>query len=120
LSGDNIALEEGELLRLTTSRPEPGIGLVSRPQRVGWRLRDGTLQRVIWNVLDRDQDSRELVRSVLQTVASAEISFFAYSEEGELETIAEWPGGETLPAGVEFLLTLKNGQEYRRLFSVAG
>ena len=40
LSGDNIALEDGELLRLTTSRPEPGIGLVSRPQRVGWRRRE--------------------------------------------------------------------------------
>ena len=120
LSGDNIALEEGELLRLTTSRPEPGIGLVSRPRRVGWRLRDGALQRVIWNVLDRDQDSSELVRTVLQNVAAAEISYFTYSAEGELETIAEWSNGETLPAGVEFLLTLQNGQEYRRLFSVAG
>ena len=120
LSGDNIALEEGELLRLTTSRPETGIGLVSRPQRVGWRLRDGALQRVIWNVLDRDQDSSELVRTVLQNVAAAEINYFTYSAEGELETIAEWSNEETLPAGVEFLLTLQNGQEYRRLFSVAG
>ena len=120
LSGDNIALDEGELIRLTTSRPEPGIGLVSRPQRVGWRLRDGALQRVIWNVLDRDQDSSELVRTVIQDVASVAIRFFTYSEDGELDTIAEWTDGETLPIGVEFLLTLENGLEFRRLISVAG
>jgi len=120
LSGDNIALGEGGLLRLTTSRPETGIGFVSSPQRVGWRLKDGALQRVVWNVLDRDQDSTELVRTVLQDVAAAEIRYFTYSEEGELDTIAEWLDGGTLPAGIEFRLTMQNGQEYRRLFFVSG
>ena len=120
LSGDNPVLDEGEFMRLTTSRPEPGIRGVSGVQRVGWRLHRGELQRVIWNVVDRDQDTKELVRIVLQEVAAVEIRFFTYSDDGDLRAIAQWPDETTLPAGVEFRLTMENGLGYRRLFIVAG
>lgn len=120
LSGEDLSLSENEFFRLTTSHPEPRVPLTSRMQRVGWRLADGELQRVRWDVLDRDEDSNEYSRTVLSGVAAVEIRYYAYTENGELESAEEWDGEGTLPVGVEFLLTLDNGKEYKRIFAVAG
>jgi general secretion pathway protein J len=121
LSGASSALTEGEFFRLTTSHPEPGVPQSSRPQRVAWRLDNGKLMRLRWDVLDRDVDSREYARTVLGNVASAEIRYLTYSEDGTLQTEEAWTGLDRgLPFGVEFLLTLDDGRQYRRIFSVAG
>lgn len=120
LSGDNLALAENEFFRLTTSHPEPGAPLTARMQRVGWRLVDGELQRVRWDVVDRDQDSKEYARTVLRGVAAAEVRYFSYSESDELDSFDDWDGASLLPVGIEFLLTMDNGKEYKRVFTVAG
>lgn len=120
LSGESLALAESEFFRLTTSHPDPRIGLASRSQRVGWRLQDGDLQRVRWDVLDRDEDSKEYIRTVLTGVSIAEVRYYTFSEDGELETTDEWDIASSLPAGIEFLLTMDSGKEYRRVFAVAG
>ena len=41
-------------------------------------------------------------------------------EEGALDSLEEWAEGSPLPAGIEFLLTMEDGKEYKRLFAVAG
>lgn len=120
LSGEDLSLAENEFFRLTTSHPDPGVPVTSRMQRVGWRLEDGELQRVRWDVLDRDADSKEYFRTVLSGVAAVEVRYYAYTENGELESDGEWDGEGTLPVGVEFLLTMDNGKEYKRIFAVAG
>lgn len=120
LSGQDLALTENEIFRLTTSHPEPGVPLAARMQRVGWRLVDGELQRVRWDVLDRDQDSKEYARTLLAGVAAVDISYYSYSDNGELESLEEWAEPGSLPAGIELLLTMDNGKEYKRIFAVSG
>lgn len=120
LSGDSLELAESEFFRLTTSHPEPGVGITSRSQRVGWRLQGGELQRVRWDVVDRDEDSKEYTRTVLRGVAAAEVRYISYTEGGEVESVEEWTAAPALPAGIEFLLTMDNGKEYKRIFAVAG
>ena len=120
MTGEDVRLGEGEFFRVTTGLPESGSVQLSAPQRVGWRLIDGELQRVIWQVVDRDQDSESLSRTVLENVGAVSIRYVTYTDEGEMESIAQWTEAESLPAGVEFILTLENGQEYSRLFAIAG
>ena len=120
LRGDELALAESEFFRLTTSQPDPLNGLAARSQRVGWRLQEGRLQRVHWNVLDRDEDSKEYVRTVLTGVAAVDVTYLTYSVGGELEEVEEWSSSPALPAGIEFSLIMDGGKEYRRLFAVAG
>ena len=115
----NLALSEGELVRLTTSQPEPELP-VSRLQRISWRLIDGNLQRVSWPVLDRDQDSQEYVVTLMNGVDTATLSYYLYAQDETLHIETEWEDTNGLPVGVEFVLTLQNGRQYRRLFTILG
>ena len=71
-------------------------------------------------MLDRDQDSKIYPRTVLRGVAAAAVRYISYTEEGALDSLEEWDEGAPLPAGIEFLLTMEDGKEYKRLFAVAG
>ena len=115
----NLALGEGELVRLTTSQPEPELP-VSRLKRISWRLIDGDLQRVSWPVLDRDQDSQEYVVTLMREVETATLSYYFYDQDENLKIETEWEEANGLPVGVEFALTLQNGRRYRRLITVLG
>ena len=115
----NLALSEGEFVRLTTGQPEPELP-VSRLQRISWRLTDGDLQRVSWPVLDRDQDSQEYVVTLMKDVETATLSYYVYAQDETLHIETEWEDANRLPVGVEFVLTLQNGRQYRRLFTVLG
>lgn len=115
----NLALGEGELVRLTTSQPEPELP-VSRLKRISWRLIDGDLQRVSWTVLDRDQDSQQYVVTLMRGVETATLSYYLYDQEENLQIETEWEEANGLPVGVEFALTLQNGRQYRRLITVLG
>lgn len=120
VSSGDLPLAEGEFIRLTTNRPNPELGSTSRLQRVAWRLIEGDLQRVVWAVLDRDQDSKEYVSTVLQGVETATMRYFFYSQSDNLEVEGDWANATALPAGIEFVLTLRDGAQYQRLFAVAG
>ena len=115
----NLALDEGELVRLTTSQPEPELP-VSRLKRISWRLIDGDLQRVSWPVLDRDQDSQEYIVTLVSGVETATLGYYFYTQDESLQIETEWEEANGLPVGVEFVLTLQNGHRYRRLFAVLG
>ena len=120
VSGGDLPLADGEFLRLTTSQPDPTLGQAPRLRRVAWRLVAGDLQRVVWSVLDRDQDSQEYVNTVLQGVETARMRYFFYSQSDSLEVEDIWSNVTALPTGIEFVLTLSDGAEYQRLFTVTG
>ena len=115
----NLALGEGELVRLTTSQPEPELP-VSRLKRISWRLINGDLQRVSWPVLDRDQDSQEYIVTLMRGVETATLTYYIYDQDESLQIETEWEDANGLPVGVEFILTLQNDRSYRRLFTVLG
>ncbi len=118
VSGPGLEIGPGEVARLTTAQPNPALKNVQRLRRVAWRLGDGILSRVTWKVLDRDQDSVEYERMVLDEVDEFILSFFAYTEDEKLETLSDWQNPERLPVGVEVLITLDNGRQYRRIIEI--
>jgi general secretion pathway protein J len=96
-----------------------GGGARSDLQRVGYRLVDGTLKRLVWPVLDPGPETKPLEFPLLTDVESFRVRFF--SKSGAWLDL--WPpqgGQETLPLGVEVTLTLKGRGEFKRLFLVNG
>ncbi len=119
ISGSSVELAPGELLRLTASQPRALSRQAQRLQRVAWRVNDGKLSRFTWEVLDRDQDSKEFERVLLDGVAEVTFSFLTYNESNQLESKTEWLEQEEIPAGIEVLITVESGIQYRRLIEMA-
>lgn len=93
-----------------------GVGLV----RVGYRVRDGALERLSWPVLDVVQSTRPAVQVLLAGVRELRLRFFAADASGsEL-----WPPAgaalASLPRAVEFELVFEDGRTLRRLLAVDG
>jgi len=108
----SVELTRGGVLTL-------GSGTRSDLQRVGYRLVDGTLKRLVWPVLDPGPQTEPLELPILKNVESFRVRFF--SKSGEWRD--QWPSQgiqETLPRGVEVTLTLKGRGEFKRLFLVNG
>jgi general secretion pathway protein J len=118
VSGTDSDLGPGELLRLTSAQPNPAMNNIQRLQRVAWRFNDGQLSRITWRVLDRDQDSTEYERILLEDLSEVVISFWGYNEDDVLEVQPEWLDSEKMPEGIEFLVTLNSGRQYRRLLEL--
>lgn len=109
----------GERLRLTASRIAPDLGGLAKPQRVAWRLVDGDLYRLTWDVLDRARDSEPRGRLVAHGVAEFEVRFLTLDTEGAVQPTLEWSGADQLPLGAEVLITLDNGHSYRRVYEIS-
>lgn len=118
LSTPDSPIEEGELIRLTTSAPDPRLGNQQRLNRVALRLEDGKLYRDRWQVLDRDQDSKKQARLLIENVANVDLKFVSWNQEGSRITDSEWSESNVLPAGVELVVTV-NDIAYRRVYEVA-
>ncbi len=69
-------------------------------QRVAYRLHEGDLQRVYWNVLDRTQDTEPVVQQLLADVTQVE--FFALGVNGEEHHF--WPLRDNAPESQEWRL----------------
>lgn len=111
-------LEAGELLRLTTAQPLSGSAASQRLTRVAWRLDEGDLSRIVWRVLDRDEDSAEQSRLMLQDVTEVSLLFFSLDSETQLQTTPEWDSLQALPRAIEISITRSDARQYRRLFEV--
>ena len=118
VSAADLELGPGELVRLTTAQPNAAFTNTQRLRRVAWRLNDGVLSRVTWVVLDRDQDSTEYERVLLDGVSDLVFSFLTYNENNALEAVLEWQNQEFMPSGIEVFITLDSGRQYRRLFEL--
>lgn len=96
------------------------IGASSGPQRVGYRLKDGTLQLLIWPSLDMAPRTTPQVHSALTEVR--EVQWRAMDRAGNF--MAEWrsTGAQDmtyLPVAIELSITLASGEQYTRLFNLA-
>lgn len=118
--GEDDLQNNGEVLRLTTSRPTAGAPGSQQLTRVAWRLNDGTLSRITWRVLDRYLESPEHERVLLEDVEGFELRFLAFDENDAPDATEVWVGFDRLPAGVEVLLRLPDHGEFRRVLQVAG
>ena len=95
-------------------------GTSSGPQRIGYRLRDGTLQLVMWPHLDMAPRIAPQVYSALTGVRDAKWR----AMDGGGNFSAEWRSSaadsvNSFPFGLELAITLTTGEQYTRLFALS-
>lgn len=115
LSEDLAALEWTR-----AGRPNPLGRTRSELQRVAYRVEDGALIRMGWEVLDQVQDPPLNQEPILERVEEIAVRFY----EPESEWTETWPPAgaapETapLPQAVEIVVVLEDLGEIRRLFEL--
>lgn len=94
-------------------------GASAGPQRIGYRLREGTLQLVLWPSLDMAPRTAPAAHDALTGVREA--NWRAMDRSGNF--FAEWRSNgpqdvATFPTAVELAITLSSGEQYVRLFAL--
>jgi len=98
-----------------TRTGDTGAGApVSEPFRVGYRLRNGRLEHLLWPALPAAPGSPTLASPILNNVA--EFSVRALGQDGTW--VPSWPPGaqsNRLPRAVEARITLESGERLTRI-----
>ena len=92
-------------------------------QRIGYRLEDDQLQRLVWPVLDRAQDTEPQVQVLLQGVSGFSVRLMG---EGKWQTF--WPvesqqgqiDFRSLPDGIDIRFSHKTYGQIQRIIARAG
>ncbi len=107
----------GELIRLTLALPDVQSPTGTTLARVAWRLDGDELTRVVWEVLDRDSGSESSEKIIETGVEEVELQYYWYTPSGTVNT-AKAESTNSIPDGMELVLTLENGVSYRRVFEM--
>lgn len=100
----------------------PGTTVGGSLQRVAYAFREGNLERMIWEVLDRAEDSAPAATVLVQDVDAVSVRFL--DQEGNWTS--DWsaqqgPGGDdVLPRAVEIGIEVNGWGRVTRLLPVAG
>ena len=92
-------------------------------QRIGYRLQDGELQRLVWRVLDRAQDSKPQVQVLLKDVTDFSVRLLGESEWQEFWPVENQQGQidfRTLPRGIDLSFGHKKYGRIQRIFAREG
>ena len=93
------------------------VGASSGPQRVGYRLKDGVLELLMWPQLDMAPRAVPQAHAALTGVRDAK--WRAMDPLGNF--FAEWRSGirdkAYFPSALELSITLSSGEQYTRLFT---
>lgn len=110
-----LAVMNDDDAKLSFTRMGDGLadGPAATPRRLGYRLRNGKVELVIWPALDRPPMSRPKTYPVLNNVKEFELRYLGES----MEWYDEW-NYPTIPRGVEVVVTLSEGLKARRLFAL--
>jgi general secretion pathway protein J len=109
------SVDAGAQLVLTRLGDAEGASATGELRRVAWRLREGTLEYLVWPALDAATGTLPLVSAVLENVAEFQVR--ALGDDGLWHRI--WPAsgrGEGLPRAVEVQFLLAGGARISRLF----
>lgn len=119
LVGESVPAGDDDAQLVFTRMGRIGQGGVSGDvYRVGYRLRDGTLQMLVWSVLDQAPRTRPAVEDLIGGLRKLEIRYLG--ADGEWRQRWPAPGAvDELPAAVEIALELADGRRISRLFSVS-
>ena len=86
-------------------------------QRVGYRLRNGNIEQLIWPVLDQAPHTQPAVSQVLTHVSLFAVRYL--NEKGLWQT--KWPvagENEDLPRAIEVRVGLQSGEQLVRIFAL--
>ncbi|MEO6023622.1 MAG: type II secretion system minor pseudopilin GspJ [Burkholderiales bacterium] len=111
---------EGQLM--FTRMGLPGTeGVLAAPQRYGYRLKDRTIETMVWPVLDQGKRTVPAIYPVLEGVTALKLRYLNAANQW----VEGWPVGVAnpaisaqLPKAVEVSLTLESGEELTRLMLV--
>ena len=87
------------------------------PQRIGYRLEQGTIVMLRWPVLDQPPRAKPVRYPLLEGVREFKLRYL----DGSGSWLQQWPpAGQItgLPAGVEIELTLASGETMTRMFAL--
>lgn len=117
-SGSAAVRNDAEPLLVFTRMgfPDQG-GTLADSQRVGYRLRSGQLEQLIWPVLDQAPDSEPRATVLVSGITTVALRYLASSGAWQ----AAWPpAGEAAgtPVAIEVSLKLATGEQVTRLFAV--
>ncbi len=108
---------EGQLMFTRMGLPGAG-GTLAAPQRFGYRLKQGTVEELIWPVLDQGQRTVPAVYPLLAGVNTLQLRYLDSANQWR----DTWPGlssgaapATPLPKAVEVALTLDSGETLTRL-----
>ena len=115
-----LPAENDATLVFTRSGFAGSIGTSAGPQRIGYRLRDGRLQLLIWPALDMAPRTQPQAHEALTDVREA--TWRAMDRAGNL--VADWQskpvqGTTYFPQALELSITLATGEQYTRLFALS-
>lgn len=84
--------------------------------RHGYRLRDGTIEQLVWPVLDRGVRGEPVVNALLDRVRRFDLRYLG--RDGAWQPA--WPagGGAPLPAALEVVVELADGRTLTRIFAL--
>ena len=109
--------DAGAQLALTRLGDDAGAGAAGELRRVAWRLREGTLEYLVWPSVDAAPGTLPVVSEILQNIADLQLR--ALGDDGLWRTA--WParaGAEALPRAVEVQILLAGGARISRLFAL--
>jgi general secretion pathway protein J len=122
LVGNPVYRAEEASLMFTREGDRDADGNPGAPARVGYRLREGTLERLAWPVLDAAPRVQAQAAPLLEGVSNVEFAYL--SADGQQGPI--WPRGTTAagtpssaPAAISIRLTLSDGTQLSRLFALS-
>ncbi|MES1981049.1 MAG: type II secretion system minor pseudopilin GspJ [Pseudomonadota bacterium] len=111
-----IAEDEAELVFTRAGMPDQSDALFA-PQRIGYRLQQGSIVMLRWPYLDQATRTRPIRYPLLDGVKEFHLRY--------LNTNGDWleqwpPGGQpgTLPMALEVQLTLATGEQIVRIFAL--
>jgi len=102
-----------------------GDGARSDLQRVGYRLRDDTLERLVWPALDQPPVSEPRAAPLIEHVEDMRVRFYALPGgwvdvwPASTQTSVSSPNA-ALPSAVELTLKIEGRGEIVRVFRVQG
>lgn len=111
--------ENGELIRVTVALPDVQAPTGTSLWRVAWMQDGGQLIRRSWSALDRTSGTDPQETVIDDGIEAVDLQFYTY-KPGAGAKLESAESTNDLPAGVEMVLTLEDGQSYRRVFEVAG
>ncbi len=112
-------LTTGDGLALTRAGSPLQENTLAAPQRVGYRLKDGAVERLIWSSVDAAPRQDPVATPVLPNATALAFRFLD-PKSGEWRKSWGLPGsGEAnAPAAVEMTLTLASGESIVRLMDI--
>lgn len=107
----DVFVQSKDGLALTTLN---GVSGQVQLERVRWRLKDKTLWRDIWPVIDGPADAEPEKVPILSDIKAMSWRFWKAS------WLDKWTDTAHQPEGVEVLLTMENGDTWRWVFTTPG